>query len=137
MKESKAIVSREAAMRICQLYEETDAYGRKLRSQARIAKDLRLSEGTIYRIVNRMGAYADLPTAPEATPADMQESAQRVAELAAQVKAERPVVTEVDLQGTGSATERILALANRLKHQDEKSDSLLTELTEGKKDETS
>lgn len=127
----KAIVSRDQCIRIQELYEKLDNRGAHVWSQARLAKDFGLSEGTVYRIIRRMGAYADLPETGEISADEAGESAARLAALLN--KEESPASPQVDLQGPGSAIDRMLALTAKMKEDAGKGDSMINELnSEGK-----
>lgn len=51
------ILTNEAILEVQRLYAEKDFRGRRLWSHARIAKTLGVSEGTIFRVLNGLGAY--------------------------------------------------------------------------------
>jgi hypothetical protein len=51
------IVPPEVQFAVKEMYEERDSRGRRLWSHAMVGKKLGLSETTVYRIVNGLGAY--------------------------------------------------------------------------------
>ena len=70
------VLTPEEAMRVKELYEQKDAYGRRKLSQMKIARMLGVSETTIFRIVNQAGGYRDLKEIPKEE--DAQVSLERV-----------------------------------------------------------
>lgn len=58
---ARLLLTREAAFAIKRMYEELDGAGRRVHSQARIAKEFGVSETTVFRAVQSLGAYAKVP----------------------------------------------------------------------------
>lgn len=89
-------IPRTLAGEIIRLYEEKDTHGRRIRSYAKVAEELGVGETTVYRVVNRLGAYKDIArirTEDELTLA-ARESAARFAEkfkLEEELKRKEPV----------------------------------------------
>jgi len=75
---TRRILTPAAAMRIKQLYEEEDQWGRKVHTQMAIAKEMGVSETTVYRVIHSGGAYMAMPE--PATEEEAEASAGRFAE---------------------------------------------------------
>lgn len=85
-------------LRVKEMYEERDTRGRRIWSYASIAKALDLTETTVYRICNGLGAYvsADRFKDSATLAAESAASAQKLLEL---LKAEPPAAPIPQPQG--------------------------------------
>lgn len=143
-------LTREAAWRAKQMYAEVDSRGRRVHSIASIAKALATSETTVYRAVNGLGPYADLPEpkGEDELAREAAESAKRFAEgwargeigqpeTAAPQRAQRaaPFAEQIAAMGDDPLA-KLAADIQKKKEKDQAGDKMLNELTQEKKDES-
>lgn len=104
------IVPPHVQAEILRLYSLTDERHRRIWSQAAIGKQLGLSETTVFRVVNRMGAYqVALKTEDEIK----QEAAASAARLLKLLEAEPPVVQPKGEAASGADKPDIDPLVDR------------------------
>jgi len=135
-------LTREAAWKAKQMYEERDGRGRRKHTIMEIADFLGVGETTAYRAIRAIGPYMTLPEVKteEQLSADAAESLIKLQRLLAETpegKEQReypmPELPKGNREGL-SATERMQQAARELREKEQQGDKLLSELTGDKHD---
>lgn len=123
------IFTRHAAIQAKRMYEERDSRGRRVWSHMRLAKFFCVSETTVFRAIQSLGAYMDLPEEVP-TGEGLKDAAQ---ESLAKLLRENPDIAPEGMleKVEQSAAEKMAAAIREEREKAGRGDALLEELRGG------